>query len=50
MKEKGKGIRERGQGYLSQRDKGLPLDRGDRRGTEENVGFIKVKRGNPMLG
>ena len=26
MREKRKGTRERGQGYLSQRDKGLPLD------------------------
>jgi hypothetical protein len=27
MKEKEKGTRERGKGYLSWRDKGLPLDR-----------------------
>ena len=36
MREKGKRTRERGQEYLFQRDKGLPLGRRDRCGAQMN--------------
>jgi hypothetical protein len=43
MREKGKGTREKGKGYLPQKDRGLPLDREETDMTK----FIK-RKGEPL--
>ena len=48
--EKGKGTRKRGERYLSQRDKGLPLDRGETVMAHRQTAVYKGKGGNTMLG
>ena len=50
MREKEKGTRERRQGYLSQRDKGLPLDREETDMPHRKMAVYKDTRGNPVLG
>jgi hypothetical protein len=47
MREKRKGTREREQGYLSQRNKGLPLDREGRCGPRAN-GNLEREKGKTL--
>jgi hypothetical protein len=47
MREKGKGTRERGKEYLSQKDKGLPLSREDTDMAHRQMAVYKIKMGNP---
>ena len=52
MREKGKGTREKGKGYLSWREtgQGLPLDKEEMIMAHRKMAVYKGKRGNPMLG
>lgn len=45
MREKGTGTREREEGYLSQRDKGLPLDKEETVMTQRKMTVYKGKTG-----
>jgi hypothetical protein len=47
--EKGKGIKEKGRGYLSQWDGGLPLDREETDMAYRKMVVYKGKRGNLLL-
>ena len=44
------GNKKKGQGYLSQRNKGLPLEKGETDVAHRQLAVYKGKRGNPVLG
>ena len=46
----GKETRKRGREYLSQRDKGLPLDREETDVVHRKMAVYKSKMGNPVSG
>ena len=50
MREKGKGTREKGKGYLPQKDRGLPLDREETDMAHRQMAVCKNEVGIPMLG
>ena len=50
IKKKGKGTGERGQGYVSQRDKALPLDREEANVKHRQMAVYKGTRENLVLG